>query len=171
MLGITGNTKADEAARSATNEVINTRPIKIHYYDIKSVIKILIFQNRQTEWTNTHCWLQRLKPVLKDWKSAYSDCRREEVILGRLRTGKALFMIQHHINANVPRDYCPTCRRGNNIYHLLITCPHFDGYRQGILSYLDSKGLSHSLNNILNDEFPHHLLYTYLKNINYYNKI
>ena len=92
-VGISGNSKADEAAKSTTNNANIIRNVKIHYYDIKSIIRILILQRRQREWHETHCWLQRLKPILLDWKSVYRESRREEIILGRLHTGKALFMI------------------------------------------------------------------------------
>ena len=170
-VGISGNSQADEAAKSATNNTNNIRQVKIHYYDIKSLIRMLILQRRQVEWHNTHCWLQRLKPILLDWKSVYREVRKEEVILGRLHTGKTLFMIKHHISPNTPIDFCQSCNRRNNIYHLILSCPQYNGFRQGILSYLDSNNLSYSLNNILNDEFPHHLLFSYLKQINYYNKI
>ena len=80
-------------------------------------------------------------------------------------------MVTHRIDTNSPIDYCSICRKQNNIFHLLVTCPQYNGFRQGIFSYLDSNELSHSVNHILNDEFPLHVLFDYLKNVNYFDKI
>ena len=169
-VGIPGNTMADAAAREATtNEDI--RNTKLHYYDIKALIKMNILQDWQREWRQTNCWLQRLKPKLGDWKSAYRDVRREEIILGRLRTGTSLFRIKHHIDANTPIESCLVCNVRMSIYHLLLQCPQYSNFRQEILSYLQSKGISVSVNSILNDDFPGNLLFKFLKNAHYYNKI
>ena len=130
-----------------------------------------ILQDWQREWRQTNCWLQRLKPKLGDWKSAYRDVRREEIILGRLRTGTSLFRIKHHIDANTPIESCLVCNVRMSIYHLLLQCPQYSNFRQEILSYLQSKGISVSVNSILNDDFPGNLLFKFLKNAHYYNKI
>ena len=109
--------------------------------------------------------------MLLDWKSAYRDNRKEEVIIARLRTGTPYFKIKHHIDANTQVESCNICNVRMNIYHLFLVCPQYSNHRQGILAYLNSKGISNSLNSILNDKFPGNLLIKFLKNTNFYNKI
>ena len=79
-VGIHGNTLADTAAKNAieNEEYVNT---KIHFYDLRPLIKTFVFQHWQSVWSLTNCPLQRLKPVLADWKSTYKDVRREEIVL------------------------------------------------------------------------------------------
>ena len=168
-VGIPGNTQADSAARDAieNDEILN---IKLHYYDIKALIKTLIFQRWQTSWTATNCPLQRVRPVLKNWKW-YFKKRRDQVIISRIRTGTCLFMIKHHFSVDTPLDYCNTCKTKNNLYHLFFKCPQLTNHRVGILTYLNSKNLSHSMNSLLDENFPSTLIFKYLKDVGYYNKI
>ena len=168
-VGIPGNTLADSAAKEAieNDDILN---IKLNYYDIKSLIKTLILQRWQSSWTATHCTLQRLRPVLKGYKWDFKK-RREQVIISRIRTGACLLMVKHHFSADTPLDYCHTCRTKNNPYHLFFKCPQLTNHRVGILTYLDSKNLSYSMNSLLDENFPSTLIFKYLKDIGYYNKI
>ena len=145
--------------------------VKIHYYDIKSQIRSIIQERRQIEWQQTNCWLQRLKPVLLDWKSAYRKIRREEVILARLRTNTPLFKIKHHIDPESPKDFCTNCQVYTNIYHVILTCPQYERFRGAILAYFNQNNLSVSINGLLDDNFPFEVLFEYLKTIQYYNRI
>ena len=111
------------------------------------------------------------KPILGDWKSAYRENRKEEKILSRLRTGSSLFSVQHFFDPNKPREYCISCDTNMTIKHLLIDCPNFINSRFRIINYLNQKNLDVSEKNILSDTFPHKLLFIFLKEINFYNKI
>ena len=168
--GIEKNEAVDALAKEAIN-IETIRDVKLHYYDIKALIRIFTLQRWQSEWRLAKCWLQRLKPVILDWKSAYRESRREEIVLSRLRTGTPLFRFKHHFDANTPVDTCSVCKVRNSIYHLFLQCPQYTNYRTGIMDYLDSKNKSACVNNILDDEFPVELLFIFLKSINYYNKI
>ena len=79
-VGIHGNTCADAAAKSATekDDYLNT---KLHFYDLRTLIKYFILQHWQADWSVTNCPTQRLKPILGDWKSAYTENRCEEIVL------------------------------------------------------------------------------------------
>ena len=169
-VGIHGNTLADTAAKNAIEKefYVNT---KIHFYDLRPLIKTFAFQHWQSEWSLTNCSLSRLKPVLADWKSTYRDVRREEIVLARLRVGTCLFMYKHHFNTGTPIDFCHSCNVRNTIFHLLLKCPQLTPYRTGILAHLEANRLSHSINNILGDDFPSDLLFKFLKDVNYYHRI
>ena len=169
-VGIHGNTLVDARAKE---EIYHEeyRNLILHYYDIKTLIRSFMFSSWQLEWRQTNCWLQRLKPKLGDWKSAYRDIRREEIVLSRLRTGMSLVRIKHYIDANTPIESCLVCNVRVTIYHLFLQCPQYNNFRREILSYLESNGISESVNSILNDNFPGELLFKFLKDIHYYNKI
>ena len=122
-VGIHGNNLADAAAKKATEdeEYIN---VKIHYYDVKPLIKTFVFQRWQSEWTLTNCPLQRLKLTITGyWKSAYRKVRKDEVILARLRVGACLFLYRHHFDTGTPIDFCNFCNLRNTIFHILLMCP------------------------------------------------
>ena len=169
-VGIHGNTCADAAAKSATekDDYLNT---KLHFYDLRTLIKDFVLQRWQADWSVTNCPTQRLKPILGDWKSAYRENRREEIVLARLRVGYCRFLIQHHLNQGTPIDYCTICNTRNNLYHLFLICPLLNAFRLGIIAFLDENGLSHSINSILGDNFPSNLIFEFLKAINYYRKV
>ena len=114
-VGIEKKKAVDSVAKEAIN-IESLRDIKLHYYDIKTLIRIFTLQRWQLEWRLANCWLQRLKPLILDWKSAYRDSRREEIILSRLRTGTPLFRFKHHFDANSPVDTCSVCKVRNSIY-------------------------------------------------------
>ena len=57
------------------------------------------------------------------------------------------------------------------IKHLLIDCPNFNLARQKIIDYLNDKQINLDEKSILDDHFDHNLLFTFLKETNYYRKI
>ena len=83
-VGIEMNEQVDKAAKESLSDRYVVRlPINVNEFStiIKSKIKIAW----QREWDRSRCEYHSLKPVLGDWKSAYRESRREEVILSRLR--------------------------------------------------------------------------------------
>ena len=169
-VGIPGNSAADEAAKAAT-EMDVVRNVVFHYYDVKALIRPYILQKWQLEWSQTPGRLPRLKEILGDWKSAYRDIRREEVVLARLRVGAVLYLVRHHFDPGLPPPICPSCNVRNTIYHLLLVCPEHNNHRVGILSYLGSHNLPININTLLHDDFPFQLLFDFLRKTNFYNKI
>ena len=169
-VGIVGNSKADEAAKAATNNNEHLDVI-LHSYDIKPLIKNYVYQLWQSEWNRTPCRMQRLKPILGDWKSAYRENRREEVILARLRTESCLFSVKHHLCEGNPRVFCAFCNVRQTVFHLTLQCPHLTRHRLNIMQYFNSTNLSINMNNLLADGFPFQKLFKFLQDVNYYNKI
>ena len=91
--------------------------------------------------------------------------------MSSLRTGTCLFLIKYHFDAGTLIDFCSTCKVRNNIYHLFLRCPQLVQHRLDILLHLNVNGLSHSLNSILNNNFPSDLRFKILKDVNYYSKV
>ena len=143
------------------------------YNDFKYLVKDLIHRQWQMLWSGTLCRLKNFKPVLGDWKSAYCDNRVEEKILSRLRTGCAYFLYKHNLDTTgvTVWERCNACNSDMTIEHLLITCPHFQHARFRILSHLNRHNLLLNEFNVLNDDFNHTLLFDFLKEVNFYNKI
>ena len=123
--------------------------------------------------SHTACFLQGVKPFIGDWKSAYRENRREEIILARLRTNTPLFMVKHHFGRppRPPRDICVYCNRDQTVFHLMMLCPHLTQQRIQITSYFNSNNLSINACNLLNDNFPSHLIFKFLHDVGYYNKV
>ena len=168
---IKGNDLADKAAKDSLN---NNSIVKLpmSYGEYKSLIKSFIFTQWQEHWRFFgRCRLKSFKPILGDWKSSYRENRKEEKILSRLRTGSCLFLVHHFFDPNKPIERCNSCDINMTVKHLLVDCPNFQNNRFRIVNYLNQKNLDVNEKNILSDTFPHKLLFIFLKEINYYNKI
>ena len=168
---INGNEQADCAAKEA---LTNNRIVKLpmSYDEYKIIIKTYVYDQWQNEWTEKgRCRLKKFKPILGDWKSAYRKNRREEKVLSRLRTGSCLFLNQHYFDPTLPVENCNTCNVVLTINHILVECPTLNNNRYRIANYLNQKKKVLSEENILNDIFPHDLLFKFLKETPYYKKI
>ena len=142
------------------------------YGDYKSIITQQVFFQWQRRWSLTgRCRLKSFKPILGDWKSAYRENRKEEKVLSRLRTGSCYFVWQSHINPPGGIDFCENCETEVTIAHLLLHCPRFRNSRVRLMNYLNYKNLPFTEENLLNDHFVHGLLFVFLKEVNYWNKI
>ena len=144
-----------------------------HYYilTIKNATKSFITKSWQQKWASFNSRLNGIKPFIGDWKSAYRENRKEEKILSRLQTGCCRFQIQQYIDPVQGDNYCAVCRTPITISHLLVECTKFNNFRLEIKQYLRNKNLPITEENILGDDFPHEKLFSYLKNIHFYNKI
>ena len=170
-VGIEGNELADRAAKEALGDRFLIR-LPYNVDEFSCLIKKKVRVAWQSEWNRTPCEYRSLKPVLGDWKSAYRECRREEVVLSRLRTDCGYYFVQHHFPwGGPPQNRCERCHVYNSIKHLIIDCPQWVNYRRGMISYLNRKGLNLSMENVLGDDFNHKILFTYLRDIKYYDKI
>ena len=108
--------------------------------------------------------------MLQDWSSSDRKSRHEEVVLARLRLGTCLFNKKHII----PREdhpVCDNCQVDLTPIHVLVECPEFSLARSPIIEFLNREGLPLSKQYILNDHFPHDLLFKYLKDIQYINRV
>ena len=167
---IPGNEAADTAAKDATQH-LRAKRLPIIYSDLKHRIKSCIYNKWQNEWSRYNTRLNGIKPVILDWKSAYRDNRREEKVLSRLRTGSCRFLVQHYFDPMLSREYCDFCRVPMTIKHLLLNCINLNYPRSGINSYLRRNRLPLTEHILLGDDFPHSKLFTYLKAIDFFDRI
>ena len=175
-IGIKGNEAADKAAKKATkNRLLYRLPINIDEYN--TITKKKIFQQWQSEWTrewsNRPCHLYKIKPALGDWKSSYRENRREEVVLSRLRTGCCRYLYQHYFQIEnlKPKNKCELCNVTNSIEHLLLTCPKWGAFRIELYTQIQKLNLRISVETVLGEQFNHNILFSYLKNIKYFDLI
>ena len=92
-------------------------------------------------------------------------------MLSGLQAGTCLFMVQHCFDTSIPRNLCPSCDVYTNVFHILVRCPRLTVHRTGILAHLSANNLSQSVNNILGDDFPFSVLFTFLRNVAYFNRV
>ena len=156
---------------NATNN-IDIENVVLHSYDFKPLIKTFVFQQWQVKWSRTRCFLQGIKPTIGDWKSAYRDNRKEEIVLARLRTNTPYFMHQHKLGRTPPpRDICLYCTRRQTVFHLTRICPRLTLHRSSLQNHFNSTNLSINACNLLGDNAPLNLLFRFLREVNYFNKI
>ena len=115
-------------------------------------------------------FLYNIKPIISEWKSSNKANRPEEIKITRLRLGTCLFNRKHHFS-NEPHPICNSCQIPISVLHIIIDCPLYNNQRKPIIDYLRTNNIPKTLSNILNDDFPHSLLFKYLKDIKYFDQI
>ena len=170
-VGIEGNEMVDRAARESLDDNYLVR-LPLNVDEFACIIKRKVRSAWQREWNESRCEYHNLKPILGDWKSAYRDNRREEVVLSRLRVDCSNYFVQHHFPwGGPPQNWCERCRKYNKLYHLIIECPQWNAYRGRMISFLNRRGLQFSMKNLLSDKFDHKIIFDYLRDIRFYDKI
>ena len=85
-VGISGNARADLAAKSALD--LPRAKVGVPYTDFKHLISQYIFSTWQNVWNGAVVnKLHSVKPVLGNWQSSYRRCRKDEIVLCRARIG------------------------------------------------------------------------------------
>ena len=152
-----------------SDNYINNIPLS--FGDYKHLVKIKIQRQWQRQWSVATCRLHNFKPILGDWKSAYRENRKQEKMLSRLRTGMVKFLIKIYLPENNDPEICQYCNIEMTIQHLLVDCPALQQKLTPIISHLNRKNKILNECNILDDDFNHKLLFDYLKDVNFYDKI
>ena len=174
-MDIPGNSEADQKAGESLN-LTNPTAIPLTYHDFRILVKKHLKNKWQNKWDNintppnqvTH--LYPTKPVLKDWDTANRKNREEDVILARLRLCTCLINKKHIITKD-PYPQCEYCQVDTSIEHVLIHCPQYSNERIPIIAKLRKDNLPICITNILNNDFQHTLLFTFLQKIQHYSKI
>ena len=122
-VGISGNEKADLAAKDAIQLPINI-DTKLPYTDLKQDINQYYTKSWQTIWNNTlFNKLQNVKPTLGKTKLYNVTTRRDEVVLHRLRIGHTYLTHSYLLKQDNNPD-CSTCKCLLTVQHILLECPN-----------------------------------------------
>ena len=161
--GISGNERADAAAKAAVE--LDVPPgLHIPFFDLYAPLKKFLMSDWQQQWDRDPrgAKLRGVKPKLGRWLSSSAGCRREEVVLSRLRIGHTHATHSFRLSAGDP----PLCRRCGDLLsvkHVLVDCRDYEIERSRHL------GVSPTLKCLLG-EFPSvqlsHVL-SFLKSIDF----
>ena len=141
--GIPGNEKADRTAKHfIDNELYE---IKIPFSDFKPCIAKYVNSLFQTTWSN--CSANKLHEINETFLPSikiYSDIRREDVILTRLRIGHSRLTHKHYL---LGEDFpeCIQCDCRLTIKHVLIECIDTADIRKQYFNCTDLKTLFNSV--------------------------
>ena len=149
-VGITGNERADAAARRAAS-VPCTRRLPIPARDLYPAIRSYVLSQWQRSWdTLAGNKLRELKPNLEPWQSSSRRSRREEVILCRLRVGHT-YSTHGHLLRGEERPLCSRCNAPVTVAHVLLACRHYARKRRVHLGRLPP---TVTLKHLLGDDSP-----------------
>ena len=172
-VNLPGNNEADEMAKEAL-DLDSIEPLPLDFIDLKSNTRTFIKNCWQKHWEETNTpsakFLYEIKPDLVELKSSNQGTRPEEIKLARLRLGTCLMNRKHHFK-NEPHPLCNICQTRMTIKHAIIDCPQFSNHRRAIVGYLRHKNRPQTLQSVLRDDFPHALLFKFLKDTNLFNEI
>ena len=140
-VGITGNEKADKAAKSALNKPILRIPIP--YSDLKPIINKYIHNKWQQTWNlQTQNKLYQIYPTIPSYSTlSSSSLRKDQIIYNRLRIGHTRLTHSYLIEHTDPPK-CTNCNQLLSIKHILTECTSHDQARHQYYSFTD-------INNIL----------------------
>ena len=163
--GITGNEKADCAAKASLQDPPNNN-LECPGSDFLNSIHTHFLKSLQYDWDIIkHYHLYPIKPLIGHWKSSHQMDRHKEVILARLRMGQT--RITHDfIIQNEPPPICHRCNVRYSISHMLLQCPLYDSSRQPLLRYAAANRLPLTLPFLLGNSHPDliALLFDFLHN-------
>jgi ribonuclease HI len=159
-VGLRGNDLADAAAKSAHSSSIT--PMPIPYSDSKHNINLYIKSLRQTKWDlEVHNKLHHFQPVIGFTPSSGVYCRQDETVLRRCRIGHT-FYTHSYVLKGEDRPRCVGCDEDLTVKHVLLDCVDFATQRA---KFYSSPSLKH-----LFTQVPGHLILSYLKEIQLYEK-
>ena len=120
-IGITGNEKADRAAKSALS--LDPCDFKVPFTDFKPLVSAFVVSKWQTAWneciTNK---LHSIKPKLGEWPPGYKiNTRRDEVVITRLRIGHT-HLTHSYLLKREDQPFCFACDEPLTVHHIMIDC-------------------------------------------------
>ena len=142
-IGIKGNEKADEIAKEPINHKIYD--IKTPYSDYRPRISNYVNSLFQAKWDL--CDNNKLHEINETFLSSlksYSNNRKEDVILTRLRIGHTRLTHKHYLTGD-DRPECIPCDCSLTIKHILIECVDTAEIREQYFNCPDLKTLFNSV--------------------------
>ena len=142
-IGIRGNEKADSIAKRVIH--LNTYDIKLPFSDLKPRICKYVNSLFQDKWSN--CCANKLHEINDSFHpklQLYSENRKEDIILTRLRIGHSRLTHKHYLlNEDFPE--CIPCDCRLTIKHILIECIDTADIREQFFNCNDLKTLFNSV--------------------------
>ena len=128
-IGIPGNERADQAAKSALSLPPSSGSIPAT--DLYPRIYSFVHSLCQSDWDGrVHNKLHEVTPTWGERCSPPSLTRREEVVLCRSRIGHSFLTHSFLLRAEPPPE-CRSCQCTLTMRHLLVECPRLAQYRSG----------------------------------------
>ena len=167
-VGVAGNEEADKAAVAAARGV--EEYIGVEYRDWYPHIRTKIEADWSEEWKKKRQKLSAVKGDATPWKSIKTTCRRDEVVINRLRAGHCL--ATHRYLMEGP-DAPPVCEQCNNavltVKHMLLECPAYDEVRRRL--EMEPSTAPGKLKSLIGDEMRVEKVIKFLKVVEIYGKI
>ena len=150
-MGISGNERADSAAKAALQKDVSN--CLISYTDTHQYINQCIRDMWQREWdTAVNNKLHATKPLIGEQPSAYRSVRRDEVVLSRLRLGHSYLTHSYLLKEEPPPEYV-TCNCRLTISHILVDCIEYDFFR--LILFENNFTLTAIFNNVSPNKSSH----------------
>ena len=123
-MGISGNERADSAAKAALQKYVSN--CLISYTDTYQYISQYVRDMWQREWDTAVN--NKLHLLIGEQLSAYRSVRRDEVVLSRLKLGHSYLTHSYLLNGEPPPE-CVTCNCRLTISHILLDCIEYDFFQ------------------------------------------
>lgn len=131
-IGLTGNERADTAARDALDLEISD--CQIPPSDFKPVINLYITNKWQKEWDgNKNNKLYEINPSIKRSSFYNFKSRHDQVVFTRCRLGHSRLTHGFLLIGEVP-PLCLSCKVPLTIKHILLNCNFYDAARKRFYS-------------------------------------
>ena len=142
-MGIKGNEQADQTARRIINHPVHDT--KIPFSDFKPCISRYVNKLFQKKWDN--CSTNKLHEINDTFHPSvkiYSNSRKEDVTLTRLRIGHSRLTHKHYL-LNEDMQECIPCDRPLTVKHILVECVDTAEIREQYFNCTDLKTLFNSV--------------------------
>jgi len=161
-VGITGNEKADKAAKSALNRPILRIPVP--FTDLKPIIDECIRNEWQQDWNSqTQSELQQIFPIIPPQSTLPSSFQRgDQIVYDRLRIGHTRLTHSYLVDHADPPE-CASCHQQLSVKRILAGCISYNQARQQSCLYS-------GLGDIFNHSPTKNIL-DFIKNANLHDKL
>jgi len=169
-VGITGNEKADQAAKAASHRP--EQHVSVCYTDFYPIILTACYNKWKRRWEDKRQKMFEVKSAPGVWKDANKLSRRDEVVINRLRSGHCRathgYLMDNSVQPAAP--ICEICDDATlTVKHVLIDCPALRAQRRAAGLFIGRPVLT--IENLLGEGTCFERLLQFLGDINFKNLI